>query len=281
MLLGLFAHPVTSEVNVLLTLRSSSLTAHSGEVSLPGGKADEADGGDDVATALREAEEEIGLQRSHPALRVLGRMNRVLSKAHLLVTPVVALIPVPDFVLRNAQRSAHAANGSGSTSPSASASSTSPPASFVPFLNPAEVSVLFAVPLSTFLSSSGYRSEDRAYQSYSYRLHYFHRSTTDWVEVDAAAPVSAGQPQAAGNGEERGWLVWGMTAHILIAAARVAYDRQPQFPLLPYTHSDATLPSRAPPPPSPSPSSSAAPISTGEPPPASTSTEVGPSQSSL
>ena len=47
-------------VRVLLTQRASSLSTHGGEVCLPGGKRDGADG-DDAATALREAHEELGL----------------------------------------------------------------------------------------------------------------------------------------------------------------------------------------------------------------------------
>lgn len=48
---------------MILTERSSRLSSHSGEVSLPGGKREEGDV-DDVETALREATEEIGLDPS-------------------------------------------------------------------------------------------------------------------------------------------------------------------------------------------------------------------------
>ena len=233
-LVGLFPHPSTGEVNVLLTLRSSLLNSHSGEVALPGGKADEADGGDDVTTALREAEEEVGLRRTD--VRVLGRINRVLSKNGLLVTPVVGVVPVPDFIdAAHRARSVHSPPAGDAQPPSASVAPPSSAPTFAPFLNAAEVSVLFAVPLCTFLSAENYRHEDRAYQSYSYRLHYFTRSTRDWVEIDASAPVDDRQPQAVGTGEERTMLVWGMTAHVLIAAARIAYDRVPDFSQLPYT----------------------------------------------
>ncbi|XP_052735673.1 nudix hydrolase 15, mitochondrial isoform X4 [Vigna angularis] len=50
-------------LRVILTKRSSSLSTHSGEVALPGGKREEGDA-DDVQTALREAKEEIGLDPS-------------------------------------------------------------------------------------------------------------------------------------------------------------------------------------------------------------------------
>ncbi|KAF4398247.1 hypothetical protein G4B88_009863 [Cannabis sativa] len=51
------------DLRVILTKRSSNLSTHSGDVALPGGKADEGDASD-VETALREAHEEIGLDPS-------------------------------------------------------------------------------------------------------------------------------------------------------------------------------------------------------------------------
>ena len=48
------------EATVLLTLRTSHLSAHSGQIAFPGGKIDECDA-TPVDTALREAREEIGL----------------------------------------------------------------------------------------------------------------------------------------------------------------------------------------------------------------------------
>ncbi|RID61910.1 hypothetical protein BRARA_E01018 [Brassica rapa] len=53
------------DLRVILTKRASGLSTHSGEVSLPGGKAEEGDKDDDGVTATREADEEIGL---HPSL---------------------------------------------------------------------------------------------------------------------------------------------------------------------------------------------------------------------
>lgn len=51
------------ELRVILTKRSSTLSSHSGEVALPGGKLDQGDA-HEVETALREAKEEIGLDPS-------------------------------------------------------------------------------------------------------------------------------------------------------------------------------------------------------------------------
>ena len=78
-----------SDATVLLTRRTASLRDHSGQIAFPGGKVDLADPSP-LATALREAEEEIGLD---PALvRPLGFLDAYLSGTGFLVTPVVGLV---------------------------------------------------------------------------------------------------------------------------------------------------------------------------------------------
>lgn len=87
---------------VVLTLRSENLNSHAGQVSLPGGTCDQNDC-DATATALREAEEEIGLDRRQ--VEVIGHMGDIALPSGFLVTPVVGLIdsglsltPCPDEV---------------------------------------------------------------------------------------------------------------------------------------------------------------------------------------
>lgn len=80
-LVALFEDPNDDgRVHVLLTQRSRKLRKHAGEVCFPGGKLDEADGGDVVVAALREAEEEIGLDPSEVEVGV-ALMNRA-SEGH-------------------------------------------------------------------------------------------------------------------------------------------------------------------------------------------------------
>ena len=76
--------------SVLLTRRSALLRHHPGQVSFPGGRADPEDV-DAVATALREAQEEVGID---PRLvEVLGRLPRQRTHAGgFSIVPVVALL---------------------------------------------------------------------------------------------------------------------------------------------------------------------------------------------
>lgn len=88
--------PVTGGLAVLLTERAAHLRDHSGQIAFPGGKIDPGDPSP-VDTALREAEEEIGL--SPAAVRPLGYLDPYLSATGFLVTPVVGLVE-PDARLR-------------------------------------------------------------------------------------------------------------------------------------------------------------------------------------
>ena len=65
---------------------------HSGEVGFPGGRREDWDP-DCTATALREAQEEIGLAPDQ--VRVLGRLRPLYTASQFLVTPVVGEIPWP------------------------------------------------------------------------------------------------------------------------------------------------------------------------------------------
>src|SRR5271155_1664564 len=81
--------------SILLTQRTAHLSRHAGQIAFPGGQVDEGDA-DEVATALRETEEEIGLSRSH--IEPIGRLDRYITRTGFTVTPVVALV-APPFTL--------------------------------------------------------------------------------------------------------------------------------------------------------------------------------------
>jgi 8-oxo-dGTP pyrophosphatase MutT (NUDIX family) len=80
--------------HVLLTRRSDRLRKHGGQVAFPGGRSDP--GETPWQTALREAQEEVGLDPAHVTLAGLSTSYR--TGTGYLVTPVVAFIS-PDAVL--------------------------------------------------------------------------------------------------------------------------------------------------------------------------------------
>lgn len=101
------------EVRVWLLRRPAGLRTHAGQVALPGGKKDPGDV-TLVDTALREAEEEIGLPPA--AVRVLGQADEYVTVTRYSVTPVVGWLSAP----------------------------------FVPVPNPAEAARVFSAPFATF-----------------------------------------------------------------------------------------------------------------------------------
>jgi 8-oxo-dGTP pyrophosphatase MutT (NUDIX family) len=83
------------ELMVLLTRRTDHLRDHAGQVSFPGGRVEPEDV-DVVATALRETQEEIGLDARH--VQVLGQLPTYTTGSGFVVTPVVSLVQ-PGFEL--------------------------------------------------------------------------------------------------------------------------------------------------------------------------------------
>jgi 8-oxo-dGTP pyrophosphatase MutT (NUDIX family) len=79
-------------LTVLFTRRTDHLHAHAGQISFPGGGAEEGDGSPE-ATALRETREEIGLEGSR--VELLGRLAEYRTVTGYCVTPVVALVHPP------------------------------------------------------------------------------------------------------------------------------------------------------------------------------------------
>jgi 8-oxo-dGTP pyrophosphatase MutT (NUDIX family) len=82
--------PSPAGLQILLTRRTEHLYHHPGQISLPGGRAEAHDAGP-ADTALREAEEEIGLPAA--TLEVLGQLPEFDTSTGFRVTPVVALAP--------------------------------------------------------------------------------------------------------------------------------------------------------------------------------------------
>jgi 8-oxo-dGTP pyrophosphatase MutT (NUDIX family) len=78
------------EPSILLTKRTSHLSAHAGQISFPGGRIDAEDSGPEAA-ALREAWEEIGLDPE--SVEVLGRLTDHVTGTGYRITPVLSVVP--------------------------------------------------------------------------------------------------------------------------------------------------------------------------------------------
>ena len=122
------------ELSVLFTRRTAHLRDHSGQISFPGGRAEPHDASPE-ATALREAEEEIGLQPQR--IEVLGKLSDYHTRTDFRVTPVVGLV-APGFELR---------------------------------LDAREVEEVFEVPLSFLLDPAHHERHWREFRGR--RVHYF------------------------------------------------------------------------------------------------------------
>jgi 8-oxo-dGTP pyrophosphatase MutT (NUDIX family) len=85
-----------AELTVLLTQRPHTMPTHAGQIAFPGGKLETEDA-DHEAAALREAEEEIGLERRF--VETLGYLDLYRTGTGFSVAPVVALVR-PGFTLR-------------------------------------------------------------------------------------------------------------------------------------------------------------------------------------
>ena len=83
---------VNGEWQIIYTRRADSVGHHKGQVSFPGGATDPGDDSPE-ATALREADEEIGIRPTD--VRILGRLGEMITISNFVVTPVVGVVPWP------------------------------------------------------------------------------------------------------------------------------------------------------------------------------------------
>jgi len=77
-----------NHLSIIFTQRPESMPEHPGQISFPGGKSDPEE--PLVETALREAEEEIGLSRD--LVTVVGEMPIYQTITNYAVTPVIGLV---------------------------------------------------------------------------------------------------------------------------------------------------------------------------------------------
>jgi 8-oxo-dGTP pyrophosphatase MutT (NUDIX family) len=80
------------DCHLLFTKRSQEVKYHKGEISFPGGMVDEEDK-ELINTALREADEEIGLKERD--VQIIGVLDDIVTITEFIVTPIVGLFPHP------------------------------------------------------------------------------------------------------------------------------------------------------------------------------------------
>src|SRR5687768_6084871 len=144
-LIPVVAHP--GGLTVLFTQRTTQLKSHSGQVSFPGGRAEPGDASAEF-TALREAQEEIGL----PAERVeiLARLPDYHTRTGFRVTPVIGLVQ--------------------------------PPLELAP--DPREVEEIFEVPLDFLLEPRNQQRRTREFQGQTVGFYVFeYQNRTIWGET--------------------------------------------------------------------------------------------------
>ncbi|WP_115862805.1 NUDIX hydrolase [Halorussus litoreus] len=125
------------EDHLLFTKRADHLGEHAGQMSYPGGGREPGD--EDLrATALREANEEIGLRPEEA--EVVGRLDDIRTTSQYSITPYVARVPDREYVP-----------------------------------DEREVAEIAILPLSEFLNPDNYESERREHPQYGEAVvHFFH-----------------------------------------------------------------------------------------------------------
>jgi len=140
-------------LNLILTRRAARLTHHPGQVAFPGGKQDPTDASA-LAAALREAEEEIGLDPA--GVQVLGALDLHETVTFFNVAPFVGVVP----------------------------------SGFRPVSDPAEVAEVFEVPLDFALDPANlqihhrpWQGQWRAYYAIPYGPHYIWGATARMLKA--------------------------------------------------------------------------------------------------
>ncbi|KAI9806837.1 MAG: hypothetical protein M1833_002494 [Piccolia ochrophora] len=217
-------------------MRANTLKSYPGQAALPGGRADSLSESP-FDTARREAHEEIGLpsddKKLPPPFRVehICQLPANLAKTELMVRPCVAFLSTGDD-----PKHAHA----------------DVEESLIPRLDPREVAAVFTAPFHNFLMASDEVHPTDKADVLGDPADWYEGMWTDWHQSrwrmhNFYVPVAGQQvtkPKSTKTGpassterlqavEQAGLLtryrVFGMTARILVDAARVAYAQEPEF----------------------------------------------------
>ncbi len=137
-MLALIAQSSDGRQALHFTVRRPDLPTHAGQISFPGGKIDPHDS-DEIAAALRETEEELGVTVERG--QVLGLLDDIPTPSRFIISPVVAWVDAP----------------------------------IEPRPNPGEVAEVFAVPLDELVDPAIYRSQgQRRFLGIDFTMHEYH-----------------------------------------------------------------------------------------------------------
>ncbi len=125
------------ELSILLTLRTSDVESHKGQISFPGGMKDDSDK-NPIETAVRETHEEIGINPD--TIDILGILDDHPVPSKFIITPVVG------YLQQSSQYT----------------------------LQRIEVAEVFSVPLSFFLDERNADTEEREFQGKKVTVWHFH-----------------------------------------------------------------------------------------------------------
>jgi 8-oxo-dGTP pyrophosphatase MutT (NUDIX family) len=122
--------------HIIFTKRTDKVSHHKGQISFPGGKFENTDK-DLEFTALRETYEEIGVKPNH--IKVIGKINNMVTNTNFIVSPYVGVIPYPyDFLV-----------------------------------NPDEISELIFVPVKHLLDKNYFRIQQREINGHLFDIYYY------------------------------------------------------------------------------------------------------------
>ncbi|RSL39646.1 hypothetical protein CEP53_013906 [Fusarium sp. AF-6] len=219
------------DLRVVITMRAASLRSFSGHAAFPGGKADDTEE-TPFQIARREAWEEIGLPMDDNKLPKPFRIEHLcclppsLARTHLVVRPCVAFLHAdqrtPDEPVPTVEETMR------------------------PRLDAREVAAVFSAPFYNFLKNQDlppapgeslpeghwYDGFWHSWKDYPWRVHNFYVPVNN--QTVSKPRRSSAQENLAEKLEEEEeavgrFKVWGMTARMLVDAARIAYAEDPEM----------------------------------------------------
>ncbi|GKT55117.1 NUDIX domain-containing protein [Colletotrichum tofieldiae] len=220
------------DLRVVITMRAASLRSFSGHAAFPGGKADTLQ----ETPSRREAWEEIGLPMDDARIPKPFKIEPLcylpynLARTELVVRPCVA------FLHADEEPDEH---------PSPLVEER-----MIPRLDAKEVAAVFSAPFQNFLRARDaephgapkkalppghwYDGSWIQWKEHPWRVHNFYVPVDDQRVTTPGNAMEADHPQsnlAEKLEEDKAgrFKVWGLTAHMLVDAARIAYGKEPEF----------------------------------------------------